>query len=108
MIEGIRDHIPNPHAKSFQISYVDPICCKFWPSHGLILTHPVGARVLMDAPLHVCNGAPGSPDANLTMMNVRDSQQRPGFSGKNRDRDTLNTDLFPDIVPSCSLSLPPA
>ena len=37
-------------------------------------------------------GAHGSHDANLTIMNVHDSQQCPGFARKNRDRDTLTHD----------------
>ena len=37
----------------------------------------------------VWEDAHGSPDANLTILNVRNSQHCPGFAGKNRDRDTL-------------------
>ena len=40
-----------------------------------------------------------SLDTNLTIANVRESQQCPGCAGKNRDRDTLTFHAYPHESP---------
>ena len=36
VIERILNQISNPYNKSFQISYVDPMCCSFWLCYSVI------------------------------------------------------------------------